>query len=149
MKWFLKCLRKYAVFTGRARRKEYWMFILFSMLGGFAMWCLWSLISGASDATLDLVASFYQLFLSVPGLAVGVRRMHDTDRSGWFILVPFYNVYLAVVAMVPWVTTGSVLILRTGANSLILTQPRQYFRGLKTVMLWLSNSLCHILNRHI
>lgn len=54
-------------------------------------------ISGASDATLDLVASFYQLFLSVPGLAVGVRRMHDTDRSGWFILVPFYNVYLAVV----------------------------------------------------
>ena len=93
MKWFLKCLQKYAVFTGRARRKEYWMFILFSMLGGFAMGLV-VVISGASDATLDLVASFYQLFLFVPGLAVGVRRMHDTDRSGWFILVPFYNFYL-------------------------------------------------------
>ena len=94
MQWFLKCLRKYAVFTGRARRKEYWMFILFSMLGGFAMGLVVA-ISGASDATLDLVAFFYQLFLFVPGLAVGVRRMHDTDRSGWFILVPFYNLYLA------------------------------------------------------
>lgn len=93
MKWFLKCLQKYAVFTGRARRKEYWMFILFSMLGGFAIGVVVA-ISGASDATLELVASFYQLFLIVPSLAVGVRRMHDTDRSGWFILVPFYNFYL-------------------------------------------------------
>ena len=102
MQWFLKCLKKYAVFTGRARRKEYWMFILFSMLSGAVIGFVIAivlLISGASEATMDSVsdsvASLYQLFLLVPGLAVGVRRMHDTDRSGWFILVPFYNLYLA------------------------------------------------------
>ncbi|MEU6578814.1 DUF805 domain-containing protein [Streptomyces sp. NPDC046805] len=85
MSWFVEALKKYAVFSGRARRKEYWMFSLFSVII-YAV-----LLAVAYGAKLPLVMIIV-LALVLPGWAVTVRRLHDTGRSGWWILlswVPF------------------------------------------------------------
>ena len=87
------CLNKYAVFAGRASRSEYWYFALFTFLASFAAVFLG--IALPLGGLGDLFGAIVQLALFVPGIAAGVRRMHDVDRSGWFILVPVYNIVLA------------------------------------------------------
>jgi uncharacterized membrane protein YhaH (DUF805 family) len=83
MSWFIEALKKYAVFSGRARRKEYWMFALFVGI----IYAVLAIIAVASKtpALFALVAIFYVGIL-LPALAVGVRRLHDTGRSGWWLL---------------------------------------------------------------
>ena len=78
MSWYLTVLKKYAVFSGRARRMEYWMFALFNFIISFALAFLEALVGGPG-----IVAVLYSLAVLVPSIAVGVRRLHDTDRSGW------------------------------------------------------------------
>jgi uncharacterized membrane protein YhaH (DUF805 family) len=87
------CLNKYAVFAGRSSRSEYWYFALFTFLASFGAVFLG--IALPLGGLGDLFGAIVQLALIVPGIAVGVRRMHDVDRSGWFILVPVYNIVLA------------------------------------------------------
>jgi uncharacterized membrane protein YhaH (DUF805 family) len=87
MNWYFEVLKKYAVFSGRARRKEYWMFFLFNMIISFLL----TFIDRKGSAM-----SLYSLALLVPAIAVGVRRMHDTDHSGWWILFPVVNLVFAV-----------------------------------------------------
>lgn len=94
MNWYLAVLKKYAVFNGRARRKEYWMFFLLNVIIGFALGLIVGLLGSASS----LLGLVYQLAVLIPSLAVSVRRMHDTDHSGWWLLVPFVNLYFAVSA---------------------------------------------------
>ncbi len=84
MNWYLEVLKKYAVFSGRARRKEYWMFLLFSMLIAIGIGIIEGIIG--SPGIIGLLYSFAVL---IPSLAVSVRRLHDTDRSGWWLLVAF------------------------------------------------------------
>jgi uncharacterized membrane protein YhaH (DUF805 family) len=94
MNWYFEVLKKYAEFSGRARRKEYWMFFLFNMLIAFAIGLVTGFIGGVAGigASLANVANvIYSLFVLIPGLAVGVRRMHDLGRSGWWLLFPFVN----------------------------------------------------------
>jgi uncharacterized membrane protein YhaH (DUF805 family) len=97
MKWFIKCLRQYAVFSGRARRKEYWMFTLFYLL--FAVLAmildyifgLEFLNDGSGSVGYGPIYIIYLLAMILPGLAVAVRRLHDTGRSGWhyfIVLIP-------------------------------------------------------------
>jgi uncharacterized membrane protein YhaH (DUF805 family) len=96
MNWYLKVLKQYADFNGRARRKEYWMFFLFNIIIAMIL----GFIEGVADInpTSDdsILASIYQLAILIPSIAVGVRRMHDVGKSGWFILIPIYNFILAV-----------------------------------------------------
>nr|WP_236263475.1 DUF805 domain-containing protein [Pantoea sp. S62] len=88
----MSVLKKYAVFTGRARRKEYWMFTLFNILIVFLLG-IFEAIIGARD----ILSNLYSLAVFIPGIAVGVRRLHDTDRSGWWLLLPVVNiVFLAL-----------------------------------------------------
>ena len=87
------CLNKYAVFAGRASRSEHWYFALFTFLASFA--AVFLAIALPLGGLGDYVGTIVQLALLVPGIAAGVRRMHDVDRSGWFILVPVYNIVLA------------------------------------------------------
>lgn len=94
MNWYLAVLKKYAVFGGRARRKEYWMFFLFNMIIAF---CL-GLIEGIVGGTANVLANVYQLVILMPSIAVGIRRMHDVGKSGWFILIPIYNFILTLKA---------------------------------------------------
>jgi uncharacterized membrane protein YhaH (DUF805 family) len=92
--WYLAVLNKYAVFEGRARRKEYWMFFLFNMIIAFVIGFVTGFLGGllGMGATLSNIANIvYTLALLVPGIAVAIRRMHDTGRSGWWILVPIAN----------------------------------------------------------
>lgn len=93
------CLNNYAVFTGRASRSEYWYFALFTFLASFAAAFLG--IALPLGGLGDLFGVIVQLALLVPGIAAGVRRMHDVDRSGWFILVPLYNIVLAASRATP------------------------------------------------
>ena len=92
MNWYLKVLQNYAGFEGRARRKEYWMFFVFNLLISYGL----QIIAVISDTpVLMFVYVLYALIVLIPSIAVGVRRMHDVGKSGWFIIVPLYNLYLA------------------------------------------------------
>ena len=80
--------KHYAVFRGRARRSEYWYFFLFN-----------SLVSAAvSVIGIQEILGLYVLVMLLPGMAVAVRRMHDTDHSGWFLLIPIYSLVLLFTA---------------------------------------------------
>lgn len=89
MNWYLTALKKYATFNGRSRRKEFWMFTLINALISFAF----GFVAGMLD--MPILGSIYSLAILVPAIAVGVRRMHDVGKSGWFILIPIYNLVLA------------------------------------------------------
>ncbi len=81
MEWYLKVLKNYVGFSGRARRKEYWMFFLFNIIISIVL----AVVDGAlGTAVLGMV---YSLAVLLPAIAVGVRRLHDTARSGWWLLV--------------------------------------------------------------
>jgi uncharacterized membrane protein YhaH (DUF805 family) len=100
MNWYIKVLKNYAVFEGRSRRKEYWYFFLFNILAGIAIGIivgLTSALSGAGSTPLDVVSGIYNVALLVPSIAVGIRRMHDTGHSGWWLWVPFANMYLLCI----------------------------------------------------
>ncbi|MFB9055178.1 DUF805 domain-containing protein [Mariniflexile ostreae] len=92
MNWYLKVLKQYADFSGRARRKEYWMFFLFNILISYGIIFL---AVGLEMPSLSILSSIYSFGVLIPGLAVGVRRMHDVGKSGWFLLIPIYNLILA------------------------------------------------------
>lgn len=90
MNWYFQVWKNYANFSGRARRKEYWMFVLFNTIASII-----TMIIGIS-INFEFLNSLYSLAVLIPSLAVGVRRMHDVGKSGWFILIPIYNLILAV-----------------------------------------------------
>jgi uncharacterized membrane protein YhaH (DUF805 family) len=91
MNYYLEVLKKYTLFSGRARRKEYWMFVLFNFIVSFVL----GLVDGALFGH-QAISAVYSLAVLIPSIAVSVRRMHDVDKSGWFILIPIYNLILAV-----------------------------------------------------
>src|SRR3954447_5434423 len=103
MNWYLEVLKKYAVFSGRARRKEYWMFFLFNLI----LYVVLALIDGlmgtfSPQAGLGVLSGLYSLAVLMPIIAVTVRRLHDTGRSGWWILialVPFIGGIVLLVFM--------------------------------------------------
>lgn len=86
MHWYLDVLKKYAVFSGRARRKEYWMYTLFNVLILAALLAIGFAALGENGVWLYLV---YLLAVIVPTLAVTVRRLHDTGKSGWWYFINF------------------------------------------------------------
>jgi uncharacterized membrane protein YhaH (DUF805 family) len=92
MKYYLKVLQNYANFNGRARRAEYWYFVLFNVIASAIV----GFIGGLMD--FQLLGNIYSLAVLLPSIAVAVRRMHDVGKSGWFILIPIYNFILAVTA---------------------------------------------------
>ncbi|WP_149828565.1 DUF805 domain-containing protein [Streptomyces tailanensis] len=100
MSWFFVVLKKYAVFSGRARRMEYWMFTLISSLIYFGVWALGRNIDSEIPEFVFLAA-----FL-VPSLAVTVRRLHDTGRTGWFVLISFIPCIGTIVMLVFTATEG-------------------------------------------
>ena len=95
MKYWVGCWKKYATFSGRARRKEYWMFILFNMLVAFGV--------NIVDAVLGMegvLATGYSLAALIPAWAVFTRRMHDIGKSGWWWLIGLVPVVGAIVLLV-------------------------------------------------
>ena len=92
MSWYLAVLKKYAVFSGRARRNEYWMLVLFNCIIGFVLVFIESIVGSPA-----IIADIYSLAVFIPGIAVGVRRMHDTDHSGWWLLFPLVNLVFVCI----------------------------------------------------
>ena len=95
MSWYLAVLKKYAVFSGRARRKEYWMFCLFNLIIAISLGFVEGLRGIDLGRDRSVLVSTYQLAIMIPSIAVGVRRMHDSDHSGWWFLFPIVNLVLA------------------------------------------------------
>ncbi len=98
------CLNKYATFSGRARRSEFWWFILFNFAAQIAA----SIVDGIIAAIIGFsaLAFLVMLALFIPGLAVSVRRLHDTGRSGWWLLLGLIPVVGIVVLIVWYATEG-------------------------------------------
>jgi uncharacterized membrane protein YhaH (DUF805 family) len=82
MQWYLMVLKNYSNFRGRARRKEYWMFMLFNIIFYIA-----AIILDVAIGTYLLFYFLYALAVLIPGLAVSVRRLHDIGKSGWMLLI--------------------------------------------------------------
>jgi uncharacterized membrane protein YhaH (DUF805 family) len=89
MKWYLKVLRQYADFSGRARRKEYWMFVLFGVIFLFVAGMIDGILSVALDLQEPVMVCYvtYYFAILLPALAVVVRRLHDIGKSGWWLLI--------------------------------------------------------------
>ena len=103
MNWYLKCLKQYFDFSGRARRKEYWMFCLFNLIIAYIL----NVIDSAIGLTfpvgiveLGILGVIYSLLLFIPGLAVGVRRLHDIGKSGWFYLIGLIPLVGAIIVLI-------------------------------------------------
>jgi uncharacterized membrane protein YhaH (DUF805 family) len=112
MEWMLMPLKRYADFSGRSRRKEYWMFILFEIILFAVVGLVAGMLFGFGDpgdpATgvlgggVLIVIVLLALALFIPGLAVTVRRFHDQDKSGWFVLlglIPYLGGLIMLVFM--------------------------------------------------
>jgi len=89
MGWYLAALKKYADFSGRARRREYWFFILSYLLILIGMSALAVAGGHRISGLIDIVAVLFILAMFIPSWSVTVRRLHDTDRSGWWALISF------------------------------------------------------------
>ncbi len=88
MNWYLKVLKQYADFSGRARRKEYWMFVLFNLIFALiAMFLDYLIGSSFGGFGYGIFYMLYTLAVLIPGLAVAVRRLHDIGKSGWWLLI--------------------------------------------------------------
>ena len=102
MNWYLKVLKQYADFSGRARRKEYWMFALFNMIFAIVAMILDNVLGIAMEVGYGPLYGLYALAMLIPGLAVGVRRLHDVGKSGWMyliVLIPFIGpIWLLVLS---------------------------------------------------
>lgn len=114
MNWYLKVLRQYVDFNGRARRKEYWMFTLFNILIslGFLMLDMLLFDHDPSDPEdTAILRSIYSLAVLLPGLAVSVRRLHDINRSGWWMMILFVPVIAAAIVGATGFVASGILIV--------------------------------------
>ena len=112
MNWYFGVLKQYAVFVGRARRKEYWMFILWNIFVSLLLGLVLGVVGLATETNVNGLAGIYQLAILIPSIAVGVRRMHDTAHSGWWLLLPIVNLIFLV-------RKGDLGSNRYGADSLM------------------------------
>jgi uncharacterized membrane protein YhaH (DUF805 family) len=101
MNWYLGVLKKYAEFNGRARRKEYWFFVLFNLIASFVLSVV-DVLVGTYNATagIGVLTGIYALAVFLPGVGVSIRRLHDTGRSGWWLLIVLVPIVGAIVLLV-------------------------------------------------
>lgn len=108
MSWYLEALKKYAVFSGRSRRMEFWYFVLFNLV----VYIVLSLIDGLLGTFnivqgVGLLSGIYSLAVLIPTLALWVRRLHDIDRTGWWVLINLIPLVGTIVLLVFALTPGT------------------------------------------
>jgi len=96
MEYYKTVLKKYAVFDGRARRMEYWMFVLFSAIVSIVLSIVDAMLSLNAPGGFGLLSGLYSVAVLIPSIAVAVRRLHDTNRSGWWI-------FIGIIPVLGWV----------------------------------------------
>jgi len=126
MKWYLKVLKQYADFKGRAHRTEYWMFVLFNLIFAFAAIAIDNVLGITfkfNDAfgnpmliQFGYVYVLYGLFVFIPALAVAVRRLHDVGKSGWMLLICLIPIVGAIWLLVLYCTDSQPGSNKWGPN---------------------------------
>ncbi|WP_298918845.1 DUF805 domain-containing protein [uncultured Algimonas sp.] len=101
--------RNYFNFRDRARRSEYWWFMLFTVLGGLGFSALDSAFFAGGENNQEWFSSVFSLIVLIPGLALGWRRLHDIGKSGWWILLPY--------ATLLWLLAGVITLGIEGEGS--------------------------------
>ncbi|HHP7348410.1 TPA: DUF805 domain-containing protein, partial [Shigella sonnei] len=100
MDWYLKVIKNYVGFRGRARRKEYWMFILVNIIFTFVLGLLDKMLGWQRAGGEGILTTIYGILVFLPWWAVQFRRLHDTDRSAWWallFLIPFIGWLIIIV----------------------------------------------------
>ncbi|MFK4131915.1 DUF805 domain-containing protein [Pseudomonas luteola] len=110
MNWFIKCFKQYNDFHGRARRMEYWMFWLISILISLGL----GIVEGFLG-TPQIMGQMFSLLIMIPSVAVAVRRMHDVNKSGWYVFFSYFSsialILLISVTKTPHSAGMSLLLL--------------------------------------
>lgn len=96
MNYYLLAFKKYNLFSGRAHREEYWHFIFVNIIIILGLGMIEGMLGIAPSTDVSILVSIYQLIIFIPSVSIGVRRMHDVNKSGWFLLIPIYNIILAI-----------------------------------------------------
>ena len=108
MSWYLEALKKYAVFSGRSRRMEFWYFVLFNLIVYIVLSLVDALLGTYNVVQgVGLLSSIYGLAVLIPTLALWVRRLHDIDRTGWWILINLIPLIGTIVLLVFALTPGT------------------------------------------
>jgi uncharacterized membrane protein YhaH (DUF805 family) len=106
--WYLEALKKYAVFSGRARRMEYWYFVLFNLIVAIVLALIDTLLGTTTGvSSFGILSGIYSLAVLIPTLAVLVRRLHDIDRTGWWIFINLIPLVGTIVLLVFALTPGT------------------------------------------
>ena len=126
MKWYLKVLKEYATFSGRARRSEYWYFTLVSSIFSIVAIIADNILGtkfaiGSQSLPYGYIYILYVLAVLIPGLAVTVRRLHDVGKSGWFFLIVFIPIVGAIWILVLMFTDSKAEENKWGANPKVVT----------------------------
>jgi uncharacterized membrane protein YhaH (DUF805 family) len=108
MNWYLKVMKQYADFDGRARRTEYWMFVLFNIIFSVVAVVLDNVLGIAMEGIgYGPLYGLYVLAMIIPSLAVAVRRLHDTGKSGWMLLIALIPIIGSIWLLVLYATDGN------------------------------------------
>ena len=117
MNWYLTVVKNYAGFSGRARRKEYWMFLLFNMIFAFVAAIIDNVVGTASpELGYGVFYGLYTLAMFIPGIAVMVRRLHDVGKSGWMYFIVFIPIVGVIWLMVLLLTDSDAGENQYGQN---------------------------------
>ena len=116
MNWYIDAWTNYANFQGRARRKAFWMFALFNIIAIVALTMVEGLIGLRGDGVYGILSGLYSLAVILPALALAVRRLHDTGRSGWWLLIGLVPLVGPIVLIVFYVTDSQPGTNQYGPN---------------------------------
>lgn len=106
--YYAAVFKKYAVFSGRARRAEYWYFYLVNVI----IWFVLGVLSSTVSNVFGMVSNLYVLVVFIPGLAVNIRRLHDIGKSGWMFLI----ILIPIIGWI-WLLVLSVMDSQAGDNA--------------------------------
>ena len=104
MNWYLDAWKNYFTFTGRSRRKAYWVFFVFNVLATILANLIDNILGLTGQGVYGPVSTLYALAVFLPGLALAIRRLHDTGRSGWWMLLGFIPLIGWIVLLIFFVT---------------------------------------------
>ena len=117
MNWYLKVLKQYADFSGRARRREFWIFSIFNIIFIVIAMELDNILGlTVGGLSFGIIYFLYAIVLFIPSLAVSVRRLHDIDKSGWMLLIGFIPILGAIWLIVLTLTDSKLGENKYGPN---------------------------------
>ena len=104
--WFKRGIENYINFSGRAERREYWYLLLFSTLISIGLTILDAFFFGFSPEDLGFLSTIFFIFCFLPSISIGVRRLHDIGKSGWWLLLIFIPLIGAIILLIWFCTKG-------------------------------------------